>query len=179
MASSQECGEPMIAQATFMKSVEVIDITNGQKQFIRPGEYETEEIQHSPHPDMPTRQYVVLKGSKLGSIVEWWLSQEHQGLAKLVRIEAADKMIEGIRLPIKSRSQLTPEQMGTIICGWIYKGRFICNWCAKAKDLTYPEGIKVYPINIIPYSQNCKECGLQVFDIWKRIRTGGPLNLFD
>ncbi len=107
------------------------------------------------------------------------VDSQRAGRIKLTYVaEEGDPTLDGIPLPITGGNQLTDWQKNHLVCGHLVGGKFLCERCTLSKSLVYPAAIAVYPINIIPYSQVCHECGLVVFSIWQS-RKGGPLSLFD
>lgn len=62
--------------------------------------------------------------------------------------------------------------------GYLLNGKFYCLECAEKYTGGLPEKIKVYEINIRPYSQCCIECDKIVVDGLKKHGTNEPLELF-
>ncbi len=157
------------------KGFELIHIDHGLKHALKPGRvYELEHAEGS-HP----LAYYVVKGTRVGAIQRFWEDSERKGLIRMFRAaEADDPTFDGIPLPIRNGSQLTEWQKLHTVCGHLVKGKFKCERCTLKHNLTYPDAIAVYPVNILPYSQACTECGLLIFDVWQS-RKGGPLCLFD
>lgn len=157
------------------KGFKLIDIDNGsvQRELTPGNQYELEHAE-GKHP----LAYYVLKGTRKGAIQRFWEDSEKQGLIRMYRqAEDGDPTLAGIRLPIRNSKQLTEFQKTHLVCGHLVKGKFLCERCTLKHNLVYPDAIPVYPVNILPYSQACQECGLLVFDVWQS-RKGGPLCLF-
>jgi hypothetical protein len=137
----------------------------------------TYEIEHAvgKHP----LAYYVIKGTRVGAIQRYWEDSQRDGKIRLTVIaEGDDPTLDGVPLPVRNGSQLTEHQKKHTVCGYLIKGKFKCTRCALKHGLTYPDAIAVYPINIIPYSQDCTECKLLIFEIWRSAK-GGPLCLFE
>jgi hypothetical protein len=43
---------------------------------------------------------------------------------------------------------------------------FVCHKCALTHDLVSEGAVEVYPVNVIPYSQNCHDCGETIVKGW-------------
>lgn len=56
--------------------------------------------------------------------------------------------------------------------GFLYQGNFFCRNCAPKHD------VPVFPVNLNPYSQHCRQCRKLVVD-QTRSHTGKPLVLFE
>ncbi len=154
--------------------VDLIDIMNGSVNRLRLGEHNLIRVIHKD------REYHVVKGSNNGSITPYWEKMEMKGKVVLTRMSDfdCDIRLDGIKLPIESPIVFNEFQKTHMVVGHLVKGKFLCNKCTLEKNLTHPDAIAVYPINIMPYSQGCFQCGLLVFNIWQR-KKGGPLFLFD
>jgi hypothetical protein len=125
----------------------------------------------------PLDRYMI-KGTQIGAISRYYEDAVLKRQIELILIaEDNDPTLDGIVLPITSSSLLTEHQKKHLVCGHLIKGHFKCERCALKHGLTNPNAIAVYPVNILPYSQNCTECGLLIFNIWQSAK-GGPLNLF-
>lgn len=63
---------------------------------------------------------------------------------------------------------LTPNQIrySSSIGKLLEGGKFVCHRCALVYDLVAEEAVSVYPVNIIPYSQQCHECGKMLVEGW-------------
>ena len=164
----------LIKTVTVLKpDVRVINIDTGKPKALVVGrDYPVESVSKG-------RAYYVLAGTRQGAINRFWEDAERGGKVRLTYArEASDASIDAVALPITSKDQLTAEQYRTMVIGKLVKGKFRCNRCAAEATLSYPEAINVYPINVLPYSQRCGACGLQIVAIWKSAR-GGWLNLHD
>lgn len=154
---------------------ELINIDTGEKRHTKQGDCFPVEHAEGRHP----LAYYVIRGTREGAIQRFWEDKQREGVISLNYVaEDGDPTLDGVPLPITSSRQLTEWQKTHLVCGHLVKGKFLCERCTLEHELTYPAAIAVYPINIIPYSQVCSECGLVVFSIWQS-RKGGPLSLFD
>lgn len=159
-----------------LKSLALIHLDSGAPSTVGPGCYHLETAERTF--GGRTRSYYKLAGTDLGAIEPYWDDKEADGTIRVTRIaEADDPTLDGIPLPIRSGNQLTTWQKEHLICGRIIGGKFVCERCALNHGLVYPNAIAVYPVNILPYSQDCKECGIWIFIIWQS-KKGGPLALF-
>lgn len=63
---------------------------------------------------------------------------------------------------------LTPNQIkySTSIARLLGDGTLLCHSCAIHRDLVAEHATAVYPVNIIPYSQECHECGKDLVKGW-------------
>lgn len=157
-----------------IKSLELIEIEGGRRHVLPPNTVRFLERTTGRFP----APYYVLAGTRVGAVERHWTDAENAGIVELVRIaEDGDPTLDGITLPIRSATQLSPGQMKRLLCGYLIGGRFHCPKCALTRSLVSPQAIPVYPVNIVPYSQSCSKCGMVVFDLW-RSKKGGPLNIF-
>lgn len=154
--------------------VKVIDIDTGAvKNLVAGRTYDVEPVEHKD------RDYYVLAGTRQGSISRFWEDLERDGRGELrFAREDTDPVIDGVRLPITARAQLTDWQYRHLVIGKLVKGKFRCNDCAGAAGRVYPEAIDIMPVHVLPYSQKCGSCGLQIVAIWRSAK-GGWLNLHD
>lgn len=158
-------------QAKINEPVIMLDIATGKKEHLQVGK--TYDVEYQMLND---REYLLITGTNVGSVRTYWLQQESQRALKLVRTDGPT--IDGVQLPITTRAQLSKHQIENLVVGKIVKGRFLCNKCALKKDLNTPVAFSVYPVNILPYSQDCHDCGLVVFDMAKK-KEGGYLTIFE
>lgn len=150
----------------------VIDIDTGKTQNLEP--YASYEVEHVNHND---REYLLLKGTRLGSVTTFWEQHDETGVVKLVPVPVIvePKTWHGVTLPITSRSQIE-DKMNLVVFHCV-KGRMLCNKCSLKHSLVMPDAVAFYPPNILPYSQDCHECGLLIFNVCQK-KKGGPLILF-
>lgn len=161
----------VISRVLIRDHVKVIDIDNGTVRNLVPGQ--TYEVEHV----VDDRPYYVIRGTRQGAIDSYWHGLETEGKAHLqFAREAGDPTIDGVFLPITGRDQLSEHQYHHLVIGHLVKGEFRCNDCARPD--TYPQSIPIHPIHILPYSQKCGACGLQIVAIWRSAK-GGWLNLHD
>jgi hypothetical protein len=151
--------------------VRVIDIDTGKRSPLKAGTtYELDAVDDG-------FMYYVLRGGRVGAIERYWEDLDRDGKVELGYVrEAADPAIDGVPLPITERAQLTDGQYRTMVIGHLVKGKFRCVGCSA--PATYPDAIPVVPANVLPYSQKCGKCGLQIVAIWRSAK-GGWLNLLD
>lgn len=66
------------------------------------------------------------------------------------------------------RRHLTPSQIkyGGSIGKLFGDGKFVCHHCALSYDLVAENAASVYLVNIIPYSQECHDCGILLVEGW-------------
>jgi hypothetical protein len=169
----------MLGQTTMFKKVEflksgiiLIDIMDGSKHEMTCGSV------HEIHPTTKSnRQYHTIHGSFVGCINEYWLELEVKGSVRLYKLPTG-RTLDGILLPIETRQQLTEHQITHLVVGHLVHGKFLCEKCTLKKSLSHPDAIAIYPINILPYSQDCHECGQMIFEV-ARGRDNQPLILFE
>lgn len=161
----------VISKVLICDHVKVINIDDGTVRNLVPGQtYEVEHVEDE-------RAYYVIRGTRQGAIDCYWHDLETEGKAHLQYVrEDSDPTIDGVFLPITGRDQLSEHQYHTLVIGHLVKGKFRCLDCAKPD--TYPQSIPIMPIHILPYSQKCGACGLQIVTIWRSAK-GGWLNLHD
>lgn len=63
---------------------------------------------------------------------------------------------------------LTPNQIrySSSIGKLLEGGKFVCHKCALSHDLVAENATSVFPVNIIPYSQDCHDCGQSIVEGW-------------
>lgn len=150
----------------------VMDIDSGKAQDLEP--YASYDVEHVTHKE---RDYLVLAGTRIGGVTTFWEHHDNTGVVQLVPIPVytEPRTWHGVTLPITSRAQVE-HRMNDVLFHCV-KGKMLCNKCSLKHSLTTPNAVAFYPDNIMPYSQDCHECGLLVVNIWQS-KKGGPLILF-
>lgn len=150
----------------------VMDIDTGKTQDLEP--YASYDVEHVTHKD---RDYLVLKGTRIGAVTTFWEQHDETGKIKLVPVpmHVEPKTWHGVTLPITSRTQVEDKLNLVIFHG--VKGKMLCNKCSLKHSLTTPNAVAFYLTNILPYSQDCHQCGTLFVNCWQS-KAGGPLILF-